>query len=224
MLATVSPADIHYNKTISTLRYANHTKNIMNKPSVNEVYILDIVVSVVCLLAVDIIVPTNIGIVRFGCGDSSEVSVLVGKPNPYILHNSVIYALSKKFKWFQLLFASRLYVFRINSYMIVILWSLGSRLFMVLIYGVTSRDTRILLILLLSYYSFRTEYNQLLIVDGQHSSRTSIWTSKRNVIYVHLIRAFLLVWRGFNIISFSLFDKAQYALRWTCAIKNVFPL
>ena len=37
MLATISPADINYGETLSTLRYANRAKNILNKPTVNEV-------------------------------------------------------------------------------------------------------------------------------------------------------------------------------------------
>ncbi|KAM6940418.1 kinesin-like protein KIF16B [Xenentodon cancila] len=36
MIATVSPADINYGETLSTLRYANRAKNIINKPTVNE--------------------------------------------------------------------------------------------------------------------------------------------------------------------------------------------
>ena len=32
----VSPADVNYGETLSTLRYANHAKNIINKPTVNE--------------------------------------------------------------------------------------------------------------------------------------------------------------------------------------------
>ena len=36
IIATISPADINYAETISTLRYANRAKNIMNKPTVNE--------------------------------------------------------------------------------------------------------------------------------------------------------------------------------------------
>lgn len=35
MLA-VSPADCNYGETLSTLRYANRAKNIVNKPTVNE--------------------------------------------------------------------------------------------------------------------------------------------------------------------------------------------
>ena len=37
MLATISPADVNYGETLSTLRYANRAKNILNKPTVNEV-------------------------------------------------------------------------------------------------------------------------------------------------------------------------------------------
>lgn len=36
MIATISPADINHNETLSTLRYANRAKNIINKPTVNE--------------------------------------------------------------------------------------------------------------------------------------------------------------------------------------------
>ncbi|KAE8587229.1 hypothetical protein XENTR_v10021901 [Xenopus tropicalis] len=36
MIATVSPASSSYNETMSTLRYASHAKNIVNKPRVNE--------------------------------------------------------------------------------------------------------------------------------------------------------------------------------------------
>ncbi|XP_067297022.1 kinesin-like protein KIF16B isoform X2 [Pseudorasbora parva] len=36
MIATVSPADINYGETLSTLRYANRAKNIINKPTINE--------------------------------------------------------------------------------------------------------------------------------------------------------------------------------------------
>uniref|UniRef100_H2ZW40 Kinesin-like protein n=1 Tax=Latimeria chalumnae TaxID=7897 RepID=H2ZW40_LATCH len=36
MIATVSPASTSYNETVSTLRYAAHAKNIINKPRVNE--------------------------------------------------------------------------------------------------------------------------------------------------------------------------------------------
>lgn len=32
----VSPADVNYGETLSTLRYANRAKNIINKPTVNE--------------------------------------------------------------------------------------------------------------------------------------------------------------------------------------------
>lgn len=34
--AAISPADINYAETLSTLRYANRAKNIINKPTVNE--------------------------------------------------------------------------------------------------------------------------------------------------------------------------------------------
>ena len=33
----ISPADVNYAETLSTLRYANRAKNIINKPTVNEV-------------------------------------------------------------------------------------------------------------------------------------------------------------------------------------------
>ncbi|XP_059148242.1 kinesin-like protein KIF16B [Physella acuta] len=36
MIATVSPADVNYGETLSTLRYANRAKNIINRPTVNE--------------------------------------------------------------------------------------------------------------------------------------------------------------------------------------------
>uniref|UniRef100_A0A7N8WJM8 Kinesin-like protein KIF16B n=1 Tax=Mastacembelus armatus TaxID=205130 RepID=A0A7N8WJM8_9TELE len=36
MIATVSPADVNYAETLSTLRYANRAKNIINKPTINE--------------------------------------------------------------------------------------------------------------------------------------------------------------------------------------------
>jgi len=36
MLATMSPASYNYEETLSTLRYANRTKNIKNKPKINE--------------------------------------------------------------------------------------------------------------------------------------------------------------------------------------------
>eukprot|EP00794_Sanderia_malayensis_P019956 gene19956-21910_t len=36
MIAAISPADVNYSETLSTLRYANRAKNIMNKPTVNE--------------------------------------------------------------------------------------------------------------------------------------------------------------------------------------------
>lgn len=36
MVATVSPASIHYNETLSTLRYASRTRKIVNKPIINE--------------------------------------------------------------------------------------------------------------------------------------------------------------------------------------------
>ena len=32
----ISPADVNYSETLSTLRYANRAKNIVNKPTVNE--------------------------------------------------------------------------------------------------------------------------------------------------------------------------------------------
>ncbi|KAG7248992.1 hypothetical protein CRUP_018560, partial [Coryphaenoides rupestris] len=36
MIANVSPADVNYAETLSTLRYANRAKNIINTPTVNE--------------------------------------------------------------------------------------------------------------------------------------------------------------------------------------------
>ncbi|XP_068606615.1 kinesin-like protein KIF16B [Brachionichthys hirsutus] len=36
MIATVSPADVNHGETLSTLRYANRAKNIINKPTINE--------------------------------------------------------------------------------------------------------------------------------------------------------------------------------------------
>ena len=36
ILAAISPADVNYVETMSTLRYANRAKNIINKPTVNE--------------------------------------------------------------------------------------------------------------------------------------------------------------------------------------------
>ncbi len=36
MLATLSPASYNYDETIGTLRYANRTKMIKNKPKINE--------------------------------------------------------------------------------------------------------------------------------------------------------------------------------------------
>ncbi|KAJ7384731.1 Kinesin-like protein kif16b [Desmophyllum pertusum] len=36
MIATISPADVNYAETLSTLRYANRAKNIINKPTINE--------------------------------------------------------------------------------------------------------------------------------------------------------------------------------------------
>lgn len=35
-LAAVSPAEVNYGETLSTLRYASRAKNIVNSPSVNE--------------------------------------------------------------------------------------------------------------------------------------------------------------------------------------------
>ena len=35
-LPAISPADCNYAETLSTLRYANRAKNIINKPTVNE--------------------------------------------------------------------------------------------------------------------------------------------------------------------------------------------
>lgn len=36
MIAAISPADCNYGETLSTLRYANRAKNIINRPTVNE--------------------------------------------------------------------------------------------------------------------------------------------------------------------------------------------
>ena len=36
MIATISPAVVNHGETLSTLRYANRAKNIINKPTVNE--------------------------------------------------------------------------------------------------------------------------------------------------------------------------------------------
>lgn len=36
ILAAISPADINASETLSTLRYANRAKNIINKPTINE--------------------------------------------------------------------------------------------------------------------------------------------------------------------------------------------
>ncbi|XP_028827820.1 kinesin-like protein KIF16B isoform X2 [Denticeps clupeoides] len=36
MIATISPADVNYGETLSTLRYANRAKNIINRPTINE--------------------------------------------------------------------------------------------------------------------------------------------------------------------------------------------
>merc|ERR1712223_1524432 len=36
MIATISPAEVNHNETLSTLSYANRAKNIINKPTVNE--------------------------------------------------------------------------------------------------------------------------------------------------------------------------------------------
>ena len=35
-MAAISPADVNYGETLSTLRYASRAKNIMNSPTVNE--------------------------------------------------------------------------------------------------------------------------------------------------------------------------------------------
>lgn len=37
LFAAVSPSASSYNETLSTLRYAAHARNIVNKPRVNEV-------------------------------------------------------------------------------------------------------------------------------------------------------------------------------------------
>lgn len=36
MIAAISPADCNYSESLSTLRYANRAKNIVNKPTINE--------------------------------------------------------------------------------------------------------------------------------------------------------------------------------------------
>lgn len=36
MCSQISPADCNYGETLSTLRYANRAKNIINKPTINE--------------------------------------------------------------------------------------------------------------------------------------------------------------------------------------------
>ena len=36
-VTAISPADLNYGETLSTLRYANRAKNIINRPTVNEV-------------------------------------------------------------------------------------------------------------------------------------------------------------------------------------------
>lgn len=36
LLLAISPADVNYAETLSTLRYANRAKNIINKPTINE--------------------------------------------------------------------------------------------------------------------------------------------------------------------------------------------
>lgn len=35
-MAAISPADVNYAETLSTLRYANRAKNIINRPTINE--------------------------------------------------------------------------------------------------------------------------------------------------------------------------------------------
>jgi len=36
MIAAISPADYNYDETLSTLRYASRSKQIKNKPVINE--------------------------------------------------------------------------------------------------------------------------------------------------------------------------------------------
>ncbi|CAE7819498.1 kif1, partial [Symbiodinium sp. KB8] len=36
MLAAISPADVHYEETLATLRYANRAKRIKNQPIIND--------------------------------------------------------------------------------------------------------------------------------------------------------------------------------------------
>ena len=37
LFPAISPTDLYYTETVSTLRYAQRAKNIVNKPTVNEV-------------------------------------------------------------------------------------------------------------------------------------------------------------------------------------------
>ena len=37
VLAAISPSSLYYSETVSTLRYANRAKNIVNRPVINEV-------------------------------------------------------------------------------------------------------------------------------------------------------------------------------------------
>lgn len=39
LFSAISPADVNYGETLSTLRYANRAKDIINKPTINEVNI-----------------------------------------------------------------------------------------------------------------------------------------------------------------------------------------
>lgn len=38
VFVAISPAEVNYAETLSALRYANRAKNIINRPTVNEVY------------------------------------------------------------------------------------------------------------------------------------------------------------------------------------------
>ena len=51
--AAISPADISFGETLSTLRYASRAKNIVNKPVVNEVYMLILVYNSIVTIKTD---------------------------------------------------------------------------------------------------------------------------------------------------------------------------
>ena len=40
VVSAISPAESSYGETLSTLRYASRAKKIINRPTVNEVYLL----------------------------------------------------------------------------------------------------------------------------------------------------------------------------------------